>query len=181
MLQITTPITSVSSAGPRQFVQSAPPFVFAFAMGGAPTRPERIVPGEITVIEIADGACRSSQQDDWFAVRVPAIPAATGPLRVCGAAPGDTLEIEALALEPRDAAADSPLTVAIGVGGRGDGQDRTQAAIPAGGVLHMAAGRPGGLVIVGPVVPASPISGERLGAPIAAFVTIRVAVSPPRS
>ncbi|MDF3040791.1 MAG: Acetamidase/Formamidase family, partial [Thermomicrobiales bacterium] len=100
MLQFATPVTVVSPAGPRQFVRSAPPFVFAFAMGGAPTRPERIVPGEITVIEIADGACRSSRQDDWFAARVPAIPAAAGPLRVCGAAPGDTLELEVLALEP---------------------------------------------------------------------------------
>ncbi len=181
MLQIATPMTSVSPAGPRQVVQSAPPFVFAFAMGGAPARPERIVPGEITVIEIADGACRSSQQHDWFAARVPAIPAVTGPLWVSRVVPGDILEIEVLALEPRDEASDTLLTVAIGVAGSGVGPNRTPAVIPAGGVLRIAAEHPGGLVTFGPVVPASPISGERHGEPLAAFVTIRVAVSPPRS
>jgi hypothetical protein len=180
MLQFATPVTVVSPAGPRQFVRSAPPFVFAFAMGGAPTRPEPIVPGEITVIEIADGACHSSRQDDWFAARVPAIPAMTGPLRVSGVAPGDILEIEVLALEPRDAVASTPLTVAIGVAGSGVRPDRAHAAIQAGGVLRMAAERPGGLVTVGPVIPARPISGERTGAPVSAFVTVRVAVSPPR-
>jgi hypothetical protein len=179
MLQFATPVTVVSPAGPRQFVRSAPPFVFAFAMGGAPTRPEPIVPGEITVIEIADGACHSSRQDDWFAARVPAIPAMTGPLRVSGVAPGDILEIEVLALEPRDVASDTLLTIAIGVAGGGVGPDRTS-AIPAGGLLRIAAERPGGLVTVGPVILAHQISGERIGVPVAAFVTIRVAVAPPR-
>jgi acetamidase/formamidase len=149
-------------------------------MGGAPTRPERIVPGEITVIEMADGACRSSQQDRWFAVRVPAIPAATGPLRVSGVAPGDTLQFEVLALEPKNAASSARLTVAIGVAGSEGNRDRTQAAIPAGGVLHMTAKRPGGLVTFGPVIPAGPISGEGAEAPVAAFATVRVAISPPR-
>jgi hypothetical protein len=178
MLQTATPIASVSPAGPRRFVQSAPPFVFAFAMGGVPTRPERIVPGEITVIEIADGA-RYSHDDNWFAARVPTIPPATGPLRVSGVAPGDILEIEVLALEPRDVASDTLLTIAIGVAGRGVGPDPTS-AIPAGGLLRIAAERPGGLVTVGPVILAHHISGERIGVPVAAFVTIRVAVAPPR-
>jgi hypothetical protein len=180
MLQTATPIASVSPADPRRFVQSAPPFVFAFAMGGPPTRSERIVPGEITVIEIADGVCHSSQQDGWFATRVPAILAATGPLRVSGVAPGDTLEIEVLALEPRDAASSARLTVAIGVVGSGIGSDETHAAIPAGGVLRVAAERPGGLVTFGPVIPAGPIPGKGAAVSVAAFATVRVAVSPPR-
>ena len=101
MLQHAMHIPSVALAesGPAVFIQPIIPYAFAFALGHAPERASRIPLGKDVLIAVADGTRAPHDPHDWFAARVPVIPPVTGPVHVNGVRPGDTLEIDVIALE----------------------------------------------------------------------------------
>jgi hypothetical protein len=149
-----TPNVSIAESGPTGFIQPTIPYAFAFALGNAPALSTRIPLGKIVTVAVADGTRAPHADLDLFAKRVPVIPPVTGPIHVPEVRRGDILEIEVLALAANDAEAIDPLlaTIAVASGGAGRGAHLVQSTVPAGGIVRLAAGQPGGLILFGPVV-----------------------------
>ena len=181
MPRLAPPARDEPATIPRSIIRPRRPFVLAFAAPGSPRHTPRITLGEKTLVEVAGMAQRSLDPDDWFAARVPAIPPSTGPLRADGISAGDLLEIEVLALEPHGRQAPDPLLVTIAVAPDGAGSGAAQVAIPAGGMAHMQAQRPGGLLSFGPIYAGRQRGGEHVGQPVPACLTVRVTVARPGS
>ncbi len=180
MVQPATPAPNVAivGSGPTGFIQPAIPYAFAFALGNAPVLNTRIPLGKVVTIAVADGRRAPHASHDWFATRVPVIPAETGPVSVSGVRRGDILEIEVIALEPDDPGSSGPLlvTVAIASGRTARDADPVQAAIPAGGAVRVTARQSGGLIVFGPVVARREREGDPGGEPVAAEMMVRCTV-----
>ncbi len=180
MLQTTEPIFSLSGdAGEARLIRPRRPFVFAFAIDGALSCGDTLMPGEITIVDVTDGRRRHPAADDWFASRAPAIPGRTGPLHVAGVCARDILEIEVLAIEPVRLEIDAPLLVTVAVADLRPGQPaRTlQAAISPGGMVSIPAARPGGPLSFGPVLIRNDNGACRTWEPVAARVRVRCSVT----
>ena len=177
MLQPATPTPklSIAESGPTGFIQPAIPYAFAFALGSAPVLHTRMPLGRIVTVAVADGTPAPRAPHDLFAGRVPAIPAATGPVHVVGVRRGDVFEIEVISIETNGSAASSPLLVTIAIAGAGRGATLNQSAIP-GGIVRATARQPGGLVTFGPVVAWGSCNGDPHGEPVAARMIVRCTV-----
>jgi hypothetical protein len=170
---------AIAESGPTGFIQQTIPYAFAFALGNAPVLDTRMPLGKIVTVAVADGTRAPHVPHDWFAARVPVIPAVTGPVHVAGVRQGDILEIEVIALAANDSASIGPLlaTVAVASDGAGRGADPVvQSTIPAGGVVRVAARQPGGLILFGPVVARQNRNGDPRGEPVAARMMVRCTV-----
>jgi hypothetical protein len=180
MLQTATrsPNVSIAESGPTGFIQPTLPYAFAFALGATPPLNTRIPLGKIVTVAVADGTRAPHAPHDLFASRVPAIPAATGPVHVAGVRRGAILEIEVLSLAANDSAATGPLlaTIAVASDGAGRDADRVESTIPAGGCVRLAARHAGGLVTFGPVVTRASRHGDPRGECMAARMMVRCTV-----
>jgi hypothetical protein len=172
------PNVALAEPGPTVFIQPIIPYAFAFALGHVPARAARIPLGKDVMIAVADGTCAPHDPRDWFAARVPVVPAVTGPLHVDGVRPGDTLEIDVIALEPDGPGAIGSLLVTIvGASERtGPGAKPLHATIPAGGAVRMKAQHPGGLIAFGPVLARQEGNGAPSGDPVAARLLVRCTI-----
>ncbi len=180
MLQHAThvPIVALAESGPAVFVQPIIPYAFAFALGHAPVRATRIPLGKDVLIAVADGTRAPHAPNDWFAARVPVFPPVTGPVHVNGVRPGDTLEIDVIALEPDGLGSIGSLMVTIAVAGGGTerGAEPLQSTMPVGGAVRVKAQHPGGLISFGPVVMRHERAGDPRREPIAARLLVRCTV-----
>jgi hypothetical protein len=173
-----TPNVHIADSGPTGFIQPTIPYGFTFALGNARTLDTRIPLGKIVTIATADGTRAPHANQDLFAKRVPVIPPVTGPVHAPEVRRGDILEIEVLAIAANDAELIGPLlaTIAVASGGAGRGADPVQSTIPAGGIMRLAAGQPGGLILFGPVVARRNRNGDPRGEPVAARMMVRCTV-----
>ena len=173
-----TPNVSTAESGPTGFIQQTIPYAFAFALGHAPILDTRIPLGRIVTVAVADGTRAPYAPHDLFAERVPVIPAVTGPVHVTGVRPGDSLEIEVIALEANDSGSIGQLlaTIAVASDGAGRGADLAHSTVPAGGIVRVAARQPGGLVLFGPVIATRNRNGDPRGDLVAARMMIRCTV-----
>jgi hypothetical protein len=176
MLQATAPSPMTGVTPPAPAIRPRRPFVFTFAIRDACSPAETLIPGDVTTIEVVDGKRQSGAHGDWFAARVPAVPSETGPVRVAGARPGDTLEVEVHAISPREKTAGSPLLVAVSCVGSRPGEGIPHVAIPVGGVAHLPALRHGGPLSFGPVLIRQDSAAENVWEAIAACVAVRCTV-----
>jgi hypothetical protein len=176
-----TPDVAIAESGPTGFIQPTMPYAFAFALGNAPALATRIPLGKIVTVAVADGTRAPHAPLDLFAERVPIIPAVTGPVHVAGVGRGDILEIEVIALAADDSPSIDPLlaTIAATSDGAGSDGELVQSAVPAGGVVRVAARQPGCLVMFGPVVARRSGNGDLRGEPVAARMTVRCTVVQP--
>ena len=163
---------------PRKLLWPPVRYVYAFALADAPAHPERIALGEPISVVVPAGTRTVHDPNDWFTARVPAIPPVTGPLHIAGIGPGDTLQVTVLAIDATDPKAPPPVLTVTIAGSLGNGSDRVQIAIPAGGMARVPVRRPGGLLTAGPVL-AAPEGGEAT-IPAAATVTLRCTRVQPR-
>lgn len=178
MLQ-SAPPTSLGIGDPADKAISPPlPYVFAFALRDAPILPEPISSGEVVEIAVRHDLRSASAGHDWFAARVPEIPAATGPLAVGGIQPGDRIEVEVLTIEAEDPVISGPLRATLEIAGsswgRGDGP--VQVIVPASSAVRLKARRIGGLLSIGPVTARHPEETDVRA--VAARVTVRCTVLP---
>lgn len=102
MLQLAPLAPNAPAAAPGEPILPNRAYAYAFAFPATPLRTCEIIPGKIITVAVADGARAPHDSRNWFSVRTPAVPPVTGPLRVAGVSPGDTIEIDLLALEPDD-------------------------------------------------------------------------------
>ena len=181
MLQPATHVPNVALAesGPTGFIQPTVPYVFAFALGHAPAMDTHIPLGKVVTIAVADGTRAHHDPHDWFAARVPAIPAVTGPVRVTGVRQGDLLEIEVIALEPNDPGSIGPfkVTVVVASGKAGRSVDPIESTIPVGGTVRVTAQHPSAWISFGPVVTKREHNGDPRGEPVAARMHVRCTVA----
>ena len=172
------PNVALAESGPTGFIRPTIPYAFAFALGPTPVRDSRIPLGKVVMIAVADGKRALHDPHDWFAARVPVIPAVTGPIHVNGVRPGDTLEIDVIVLEPDGLGSIGSLlvTIAAASGRTARGAEPLQSTILAGGAVRVKAQHPGGLISFGPVVTRREGDGAPHGEPLAARLLVRCTV-----
>ena len=178
MLQPTRLVSPVIAHSSQKLIRPHRPFVFAFALGDSGIVADRIVPGETVTIAVSDGKRPPLDPQNWFAARIPTTPPITGPISVAGVRPGESIEVEVLAVEPEEPIRTSCLRVAIAVVGDATAHKlgRVQVVIPAGGMVRLPANRPGGLVSFGPVL--ADVASNDTEIPVPARVTVRFTVEP---
>lgn len=176
MLQSAPPTSLAPGDVPEKLIGPRSPFVFAFALGDAPILPQPITSGEVAEIAVHHGAPSSLADCNWFAARMPAIRPVTGPLAITGVRPGDRIELEVLTVECEDPAITGPVRVTVAIAGSeaGHADGPVQVMVPASSAVRLKAGRPGGLLSIGPVVSRQPKT--RSWQAIAARVRIRCTV-----
>jgi hypothetical protein len=180
VLQPTRLLSAFTANPPGKLIRPQQPFVFAFALGDSGTVADRIVPGEIVAIAVSDGRRPPLDPQNWFATRVPTSPPVTGPISVTGVRPGESIEVEVLALEPEEPISTRCLRVAISVARDATAQalGPVQVVVPARGMARLPTSHPGGLVSFGPVL--ADMASNDTQVLVAGRVTIRCTVVPQR-
>jgi hypothetical protein len=178
VLQAAQQVSAVIANPLRKVIRPPRPFVFAFALGDRGIVADRIVPGETVAIAVSDGRRPPRDPQNWFAMRVPATPPVTGPISVAGVRPGESIEVEVLALEPEDPIRTSSLRVTISVARDAAAHELApvQVVIPAGGMVRLPTSHPGGLISFGPVLADMARNDTEIFVP--ARVTVRCTVVP---
>jgi hypothetical protein len=165
-------VDRVTPAGGARRLQPPPPFVWAFALG-APAPVAALRPGESVTVAVRGAVAGGAEA--WFARRVPPV---TGPLFVEGAAPGDVLAVEAIAVAGMEVDVEEPWSVTIGAADERGGRvvQAVRGVEPEARVARFPVRQPGGPITIGPVVAGPAAARADRGEVIAAEVTIRCAI-----